>query len=142
MLLREDEIEIRLLYMGRGYGCKAILVCEMLGVDWEIPGGASAVTKGEWKHEIDQLVFQRFRSGQLQFEENRQAVAEEVIAHSDRELIERAFSDDLIRMEFTRLEMKHRGIFDADLWRLGEFGNASTRSQAAELMKQKFLLRD
>lgn len=138
MLIPNHEIRYDLLYMGPGKGCRHVMRCDAIGFRKEIDCNRQHESRLEALEELQQTVFDRFRTGHHRFEPpEKQTVAERIIELPDSELIERMYVQDHFERELVRRELIHREIMDEDIYRIGLFGNDLAVAQAIELLKTK-----
>ncbi|NEO84689.1 MAG: hypothetical protein F6J87_10605 [Spirulina sp. SIO3F2] len=88
--------------------------------------------------ELENLAFQKFRSGEYLLEdEETQRQAWTIIQFTDFELVERIHWDGSFLDEIVIRELFEREILDNDINLIGFYGNDLAKQQAIELMKQK-----
>ena len=132
MLTQADQVVIDHLYLGPGHGCVRVLRCEALGVVRPLPCGPGAI--GDAIPELDDLVFERFRRGELVLQPAaRHARGWALIQLADDALIAQVYHPQLAQRDIVRRELVARGLFDRGLFAIGEYAPVA-RAQAIELM--------
>lgn len=137
MLLCETDIEFDMLYMGPGKGCRKIIRCSQLGFSATIDCSNEAASKLRIIDDLEQCAYNRFVTGDFAFEAAKQSKAQYLYGLVDGALLDYTFSDDCFIRCFVRFELVRRGLFDADLYRLGLYGNSLAREQAIELLRSR-----
>lgn len=137
MLVAETDIQIDMLYMGPGNGCLKILRCDKIGFAEQIDCENEFHSKQILMEELEKRVYDQFVLGNFTFDSARQDKARFIFGLSDGDLIKRAFPEDEFEREFTKHELVRRKLFDDDFYRLGLYGDESTRSQAIDLLKRR-----
>lgn len=140
MLVSPDQIEIRLLYFGPGNGSVEVFKCEKLGFVREIRNDQSKEKRQEIIEEINDLAFEKFRSGEFSFEPSmNQRAAKIIVEMCDTDLIRNCYAGNQFLQEISKKELMCRNLYDDDLHRIGAFGGDSAQKQAIELMLKKFI---
>lgn len=141
MLIEASDIRIDNYYLGPGKGSRKVLQCEALGfsrdIDCSHGGRTECQSQSAALEEMDRVAHERFLSGEFTFPPGSQEKAVHLAGLPDRELIEQAFSGDDFVRTFVKLELVRRHLFEADLYRLGEYGSGNAREQAIELLQQR-----
>ena len=136
MLLSETDIEVQMLYMGPGNGCRKILRCDQVGFKEQIDCSDEHTSKLNLLDKLDCCVHEKFVKGEFSFDSTKQDRALSILALPDTCLLDRAFPEDEFERCFTRMELERWSLFDFDLYNLGLYGDESTKAQAVELLKQ------
>ena len=140
MLLEPNEIRINNYYLGPGKGSWVVLQCEALGFSRDLDcstGKSQGQSKAAAMEELDRVAHERFLSGEFTFPPDRQEKAVRLRDLSGQDLIAEAFAEDDFVRTFAKLELVRRDLFDADLYRLGEYGSGNAREQAIALLQQR-----
>lgn len=133
MLIEPHRIVIDHLNLGPGRGGVRQLRCEVIGFVRPLAGGRRAITNAI--AELDDLVFERFRRGELELEPaalHKRASA--LIQLADDALIAEVYHPDHILRDVICRELIARGLFDRGLFAIGEFAT-NARPQAIQLMQ-------
>lgn len=138
MLVLDSELDYKLIYLGPGNGCRRVLRCDAIAFEIELDCNNPVKAMQEAVQTIEGLIFEAFHAGTYRFQPSeRQTKAERCKELPDSALVTRMYDTDTFVAVFARHEMKRRGIWDEDIYRIGAFGNHLSQSQAISLLRTK-----
>lgn len=136
MLVDSKHVQIDMLYMGPGQGCRHVLRCDQLDFELTLDCDDELRSKQEAIAQLEDVAFQRFRSGKYQlYPTEHQTEAWKLVHLPDRELIESMYVENETLRDVVKRELIARGLFDSDIYRIGAYGSAE--EQAIQLLIQK-----
>lgn len=137
MLVSEAELRYDMLYMGPGNGCRHVLTCDAIDFTTEIDSDNQHQATRAAVAQIDSLIFSAFCNGNYRFPNpSHQTAAVRCRSLTDEQLVDLMYDNDSFVATFAMHEMQGRGIWDQDIYRIGEHGPAVAQSQAITLLKQ------